>query len=349
MSRTRLAAVAVLCLSLGSAGAIRADVRADQRTKFQLAGVLGRMVNMFGGKGAREGVDSTVAVKGSRKLTTTGTTGQIIDLAEEKVYDLDLKKKTYKVVTFAELRRQMEEAKKKAEEEARKANAERKDEPTEKADPGTPQKEMEVDFDVKNTGQTKMLNGFDTHQAIMTITVREKGKTLEQSGGLVMISDLWLAPRNAAMNEVQQFDIKYAQMLYGPMVAGASPQDMAAAMAMYPQIKPAMERMRTEGGKLEGTPILTTVTMDAVKSAEEMASDSSKPAGGASTSPGEEVMKMFGRFGKKAKKDDAPAATATASSPGRATFLTTSVEVLKLTSDVSAAEVAIPAGFSESK
>jgi hypothetical protein len=61
------------------------------------------------------------------------------------------------------------------------------------------------------------------------------------------------------------------------------------------------------------------------------------------------VMKMFGRFGKKsaAKSDDAPAATV--SSPSHTTFLTTSVEVLKLSTEVSAAEVAVPAGFSESK
>ena len=109
MSRSRIAA-AVLCVSLGSAGAVRADVREDQKTKFQLAGVIGKMVNMFGGKGAREGVDSTVAVKGDRKSTITGDTGQIVDLAEEKIYDLDLKKKTYRVTTFAEFRRQMEEA-----------------------------------------------------------------------------------------------------------------------------------------------------------------------------------------------------------------------------------------------
>ena len=45
---------------------------------------------------------------------------------------------------------------------------------------------MEIDFDVKNTGEKKTINGFDTHEVVMTITVREKGKTLEQSGGMVV-------------------------------------------------------------------------------------------------------------------------------------------------------------------
>ena len=42
------------------------------------------MVNIFGGKAAREGVTSTVAVKGDRKATLNDTTGQIIDLAKKR-------------------------------------------------------------------------------------------------------------------------------------------------------------------------------------------------------------------------------------------------------------------------
>src|SRR5947209_19280679 len=106
----------------------------------------------------------------------------------------------------------MEEAKKKAEEEERKEAGKEQEKP-QAADPNA--KQVEVDFDVKNTGAKKAINGFDTHQAVMTITVREKGKTLEQSGGLVVTSDMWLAPRIAAMNEVAEFDMRYAQKLYG--------------------------------------------------------------------------------------------------------------------------------------
>jgi hypothetical protein len=343
MSRSRIAAAAILCLSLGSVSVVHADVRTDQKTRFQLAGVLGKVINMFGGKGAREGVESTVAVKGNRKSTMTGSSGQIVDLAEEKVYDLDLKKKTYKVTTFAELRRQMEEAKKKAEEDARKAEAEERkggNDAPEQAGARQPEKEVEVDFDVKNTGETRVLNGFNTRQAIMTVTVREKGRKLEESGGLVMTTDMWLAPRIAAMNEVQEFDVKYAQKLYGPMVAGASPQDMAAAMAMYPQMKPALERMRAEGGKMEGTPILTTITMDAVKSAEQIAAEQQQSDADSRPSAAKGVGGLLGGLAKKAaRKDDAPKT--------RSTFLTTSVEVLKLTTDVTADDVAVPAGFKE--
>src|SRR3954471_20751042 len=114
MFMTRVRTVTVLAILVLSTSGILADVRADEKTRVEFAGMLGRMFNLFGGKGAREGVASMVAVKGERKATLNDTTGQIIDLTEEKIYDLDVKKKTYKVTTFAELRRRMEEAEKKA-------------------------------------------------------------------------------------------------------------------------------------------------------------------------------------------------------------------------------------------
>ena len=234
MKPVRTAAALTVCGLLLSSSAIRADVRSDEKSHVEFAGMLGRMVNMFGGRAAREGVTSMVAVKGDRKATLNDATGQIIDLNEEKIYDLDLRKKTYTVVTFAELRRQMEEARKKAEEEVKKAPEAEK--PAER-DPN--QKELEIDFDVKDTGQKKAINGFDTHQVIMTVAVREKGKTLEQSGGLVLTSDMWMAPKIAAMQEVAAFDLKYAQKLYGPMVSGVSASQMAMALATYPMLKDA--------------------------------------------------------------------------------------------------------------
>ena len=339
MKPIRAVAVSTVLGIVLSASAIRADVRADEKSRVEFAGMLGRMVNLFGGKAAREGTTSVVAVKGDHKAVLGDTNGQIIDLNEEKIYDLDLKKKSYTVVTFAELRRQMEEARKKAEEEAKRAPEAEK--PAER-DPN--QKEVEVDFDVKDTGQKKAINGFDTHQVIMTITVREKGKTLEQSGGLVLTSDMWLAPKIEAMQEVAAFDLKYAQKLYGPMVNGVSASQMAAALATYPMLNDAMAKMRTEGAKLDGTAIQTTVTTEAVKSAEQLAQESKTAA---DSKPSAAGGGLSGRLGGMIAKKIGPK-TDDASKP-RATFMTMNTEVLKIATTVAAEDVAVPAGFKESK
>jgi hypothetical protein len=56
MKRIRTIAMLMLTGLVLSPYSIRADVRADEKTRVELAGMLGRMMNLFGGKAAREGV-----------------------------------------------------------------------------------------------------------------------------------------------------------------------------------------------------------------------------------------------------------------------------------------------------
>src|SRR5687768_18059726 len=133
--RRTVVSLFVVCLFAASSAVVSADIRTDQRVKFQLGGMVGKLVNMFGGKGAREGVTSTVAVKGNRKATLSDSTGQIIDLSEEKIYDLDMKNKTYKVTTFAQLRAEMEKARREAEQQAREMERETPPEPAQPSQP----------------------------------------------------------------------------------------------------------------------------------------------------------------------------------------------------------------------
>ena len=343
MRRMTLSVVCFACVLALASATVSADVRTDQRVRFQLGGAIGKLVNMFGGKGAREGMTSMVAVKGDRKVTMSDTTGQIIDLAEEKIYDLDVKKKTYTVTTFAALRKQMEDAKRDAEKNAREAE---RDEPGEQSKPAEKDpnaKEFEVDFDMKNTGVSKTINGFNTQQTVVTVTVREKGKTLNDAGGMVMTTDLWTAPNAPSTKDLIDFDMKYAQKLYGPMVVGASAQDMAMAMAMYPQIKPALDKMRAEGTKVEGTAILTDIKMEAVPPGTANQTAEAIPAAE------EPKKKGFGGMLGGLKKMAEQSQNNQNSKPQRAIIMTTSVEMLKLTTDVDAASVAMPAGFTEKK
>ena len=346
MRRLVVCSLAIVIVVSASA-VVSADVRSDQRVRFQLGGAMGKMLNMFGGKGAREGVTTTVAVKGNRKVTLSDATGQIIDLSEEKVYDLDMKKKTYKVTTFAQLRAEMEKARRDAEQAARQEQASQPSEPAAEKDPN--QKEFEIDFDVKNTGATRTINGFDTRQTVMTVTVREKGKTLNDAGGMVMTTDMWLTPKAPSTDELIEFDIKYAQKIYGPSVmAGASAQDMAMALAMYPQIKPALDKMAAEGTKIEGTAILTEMRMEAVPPGTANTTAEALPA--AEAQP-EQKKGRFGSMmgGLKKMAEASNQANSGHQKPQRSIIMTTSVEMLKLTPEVGADVLAIPAGFKETK
>jgi hypothetical protein len=312
-------ALALPLLALLSTPAL-ADVKTREKSQVKFEGMLGTMARMFGGKAASEGIVSSNAVKGNRKATLNDSTGRIVDLGEEKVYDLDLKEKEYQVTTFEELRRKLREAQERAAKQA-------KDAPKEAGEPSQPsgsQKDVEVDFDVKETGQTKSIGGYDARQVIMTITVREKGKTLDESGGLVLTSDSWLGPEIPALRELAEFEMRYWKAI-APETAAVSAEQMAAAIAMYPMIKQAMDRLNQEKVNLKGTPLATTMTFEGVKSKAQVEEQKNSGGGGLSG--------MLAR--RMAKKSDSP----------RATIFTMASETLEVSTTVGAADMEIPAGF----
>jgi hypothetical protein len=330
MRRPAIACAVLLSLTALTANPARADVKTREKTHVSLGGMLGKMFNMFGGKAAKEGVVATTAVKGNRKITSNDTTGEIIDLSEEKIYKLDMKKKTYEVTTFEQLRQQMREAREKAEKQASQEQGKEQKQP----EKGQPQKEYEVDFDVKESGQKKQLAGYDTREVIMTVTVREKGKTLEDGGGLVMNVDSWLGPQIPALKEVAEFDLKYWRQLQGADAMGMSPEQMAMVIAMYPAFKQAADRMQKESPKLQGTPLASTTTVEGVKSKEEAAQQSSE------SSP-KSIGGLGGMLARKMAKKDENA------NPTRATIFTAEHEVQEVQTSVAASDLDIPAGFKQ--
>jgi hypothetical protein len=327
----------VLALAIASIPVLHADVKTEEKSLVTLGGMLGRMMNLFGGKAAKEGVVSTVAVSGDRKMNANDTHGQIVDLNEEKIYDLDMRKKTYTVVTFDELRHKMEEMEAKAKADAAKApKAEKAEQPANQG------KEMDIDFDVKSTGQTKTINGFDTREVVITVTAREKGKKLEESGGMVMTVDNWLTKSQPALKDISDFDRRYFQKLAGPALQ-VDAQQLATAMAMMPGLKEAFARVNKE--TLDGTAVQSITTVDAVKSAEQMQQEQSGAASSSDQSNPASVGGVIGGFMKRRAQANAEKS---GNSP-RTTFMTITNEVLKISTSVSAADVAIPAGFKLSK
>ena len=310
-------AISCLLLTLSAAPAL-ADVKTRDKGQVKFEGMLGTMMRMFGGKALSEGIVSTNTVKGNRKATLNDMTGRIVDLDEQKVYDLDMKKKNYTVTTFEQLRQKLREAQDRAAKEAKEA-------PGEPTQPSTTDKQFEFDFDVKETGQARAIAGHDARQVIMTVTVREKGKTLEESGGVVLTTDSWLGPDIPALKELAEFEMKYWKAI-APESALVSAEQMAAIAAMYPMIKPAMDRINQEKVNLKGTPLATSTTFEGVKSKTQVEEQSKGSSGGG-------LSGMLAR--KIAKKDDKP----------RATIFTMNTETLEIATAVGATDLDLPAGF----
>jgi hypothetical protein len=328
MNRLLKASALALPLLMLSAGPVHADVKTRDRNQVKFEGMLGKMMGMFGGKGARDGFITTSAVKADRKAEFNDTTGRIVDLAEQKVYELDMKKKTFKVVTFDELRRQLEEAQKRAE---READQDKKGEQEQQQQQAEDQ--YEIDFDVKETGQTKQVAGQNARQVMMTITVRQKGKTLDEAGGIVLTTDSWLGSEMPEMKEIADFEMRYAKAI-APEAAGVSAEQMAAMVAMFPGMKQAMERMQQENVNLNGTPLASTMTAEAVKSKAQVAEESQASSGSGGGGLG-------GMLARKMMKKEHP--------KPRATIVTITHEMLEVSTNVAASDLEIPAGFKEKK
>lgn len=314
-----------------TAAVCMADGNVSQKTQVHFGGALGGIINVFGGKSTHEGLESTTIVKGNRKLTKNGGNGELVDLDQEKIYQIDFEHQTYKVVTFEELRKQFEEARKRSE-----ASEKKEKEKHPKAEKGP---EYEVDFDVKDTGKKETINGFSTHQVISTVTVREKGKKLEQSGGVVLTSDMWIGPQLAALDEIGRFDRKYFQKLYGSLYSGAEMQQMAVLMATNPAFAKAMKAFGEKKTSFNGTPIRTTLTVESVAGTEQKQQAEKDEAQPTSVSGA-----VFGGLMKKVQQRRQEK---NGGDPNRSRLFDSTSEVLKASTTASASDVALPSGFKQ--
>jgi hypothetical protein len=334
MKRGSVIALFMSCMLFIASAVLQAEVKTEEKSQFKMEGFMGRMMGMFGGKAAKEGLVNTVVIKGNRKVTMSGDTGEIIDLDEQKIYNINYPKKAYQVLTFEEMRQRIQ----KAQEDAVKATKEKSKE----AKPS--EKQMEFDFSIKESGQKRTINGYDCREVVMIITAREKGKSLEEGGGMVMTSHLWIGPRIPALKELSDFDQRYAKVLGNILGMGGSAEQMAMATAMYPGMKDMIGKMQVESVNMEGAQILTEMTMESVRSAAQMAQEPKQESESSITSVGGLGGMLGRRLGRKKEADADP------NKPkNRSTLITMNHELLKVVPSVPPEDLAIPAGFKEKK
>jgi hypothetical protein len=322
----------VSLVAVAALAAVRADVKTTEKTTTKFGGLLGTMSRFTGG-GSDDGVASTVAIKGNRKYSANDRAGEIIDLAEQKVYRLDIRKKEYKVVTFDQIRKEWQDTKAEAEKNAKQMQEAQRD------NPDAPQGTLEFSATVKETGQQKSIAGENAREVVVTLTGVHAGKTLEEGGGMVLTNTLWIGPKMAAIDEIRDFDMKYVQAILGNDDAAAVMQQMTMLFAMFGNAKPAMDQMIAESRKLQGTQLASTLVMETVRSAEQ-----ARAAAGAGQQSGGGGG-IGGMLGRRLAGNRAAAAD---NSPRQTTFTSTR-EILTMAPTASAEDVAVPAGFKEKK
>lgn len=323
---------ALAALAIGAFPAALADAHVEEHTTFEMSGMIGSMMKRFGGDAAREGLTTTVYVKGDRMLRRTGNSGQLIDLAEKKVYQLDFDREEYSVMSFDQMRQQMEQAMHEAPEGGNGAGGEPGDEDAQGV-------EYDVTFDIEKTGQTRTIQGYECRNVVVTIKATPKGQTLEQGGGVVITANNWLASGVDPLDERAGFERRFAEALGLEELMQQRSEQMASAMSMYPGIGDALSKLQEEQETLAGAPMLTEMTIDSV-GGQAAAESGDRP------SVRKSLKKLGGLFGRKKNDQDEASDQPATGGPGeRKTVVTTRNEITAASGDVPAGALEIPAGF----
>jgi hypothetical protein len=265
-------------------------------------------------------------------------------------------KKQYTVMTFEQLKEQMEAAEKKAEAEQKKS-----------APASAPQQQpsnTDVKFTVhvRNTGQSKQVAGLDSSESILTMNMDATDKSSGETGTMAITNDMWLAPEIPGYDEVKEFYRKLALKM-GTVFSGAVNPSM---LAQYPGASQGLGDMAKEMSKLKGTPVLQVMRMGTTTNGQPLpaaseaplpASDSPKaPSAGqvAQDSVASSIASKlggFGGFGHKKQADPPPPADSgsgtAAAQPAYTVLMETNTQLTSFSRTADAASFNIPAGFSK--
>jgi hypothetical protein len=215
-----------------------ADFSYEQTSKItggMMAGAM-KLAGAFS-KQAREPMVSSVAVKGDRMVHANQHHASVIDLDKETITDINFDKKQYSVMTFAQMKQMMEEMSQKM-----------------KSSPDAQKADVNFKVSAKDTGQKKFIAGFDTHEMVLTMEMEGTDKESGNKGGMVVTSDMWLAPKVSGYNEIAEFHKRMSQKLnWAPSSFGA--------MGARPDMMKGMAELAKESAKLNGMPVFQTVTM----------------------------------------------------------------------------------------
>jgi len=264
-----------------------ADFSYEQNTKIT-GGALAGMMKMAGAfsKAAREPITNTVIVKGDRMVHITSRTISITDLKSETITDVDLTRKTYSVITFADMAKAMQNMADKMASKGKQENA-----------------DMNMKASIKETGQTKMVSGFNTKEVVLTIDMEITDQKSGNKGNMTVVSDMWIAPKIAGYDEVRDFYRRMSQKI--AWTPGTSPM-----MAQNSEMVKGMSELMKESAKMDGMPILQIMKMGAAgdgsmpTSSNNTPKASSPPPPSASEAAAAAIagrLGGFGGFGRKKK------------------------------------------------
>ncbi len=245
---------------------------------------------------ANEPTTSTVLVKGNRMARVNPHYTEIIDLDKETITRIDNDQKTYTVVTFQQMKQQMEEAARKAREQQAKAQKQPEPSSTE------PPPQMSFDVKVRNTDASRQVAGLNAKESILTMTLNAKDQKTGQTGNMAITNDMYMVPEVPGYDQVREFERKLALKMGSIMSPIFTPQ----LAAMQPGSSQGMAEMVKEMSKLKGVPVLQIMRMGSTANGQPLPAASEAPLPESNSVQ----MPSAGEVAKEGAKEGATAAIA---------------------------------------
>lgn len=225
----------LLCLS---STALLADFQYEQTTK--VTGGFVASLGRLGGKALTEPQKTTMLVKGNRMATVSPGSTQIVDLDKETITNVDHERKTYSVMTFQQMREQIENAMKELDGRQQQQQGSGAD--------------LRFDAKVRETGKTQDVSGLPAKQFVLTMSMIGTDTKSGQSGAMHITNDMWVATGMRGYDEVRKFQERMAQKL-GTVFQGMSPG------MLQPRMGKGLAEMAKEMSKLDGIPVMQVMRM----------------------------------------------------------------------------------------
>jgi hypothetical protein len=315
---------------------LRADFSYQEDSKIT-GGAMAAMMKFAGAfsKQAREPMFSHVYVKGNRIARVNNRGIQVTDVDKETITHIDLEHKTYSVMTFEQMKQQLEQINEKMQQA--------------KSDPNGA--DMQMNISAKATGQTKDVDGLSAKELMLIMTMQGANAKTGQSGSMDVTSDMWMAPV-PGYEEVRELHKLMGQKI------GFVPSQSLFGM-QRPDMAKNMGELYKEMAKLDGMPVETVIRMGATGSAPPDGSAPSQPATSASNSDSSADNRLarlgalaggFGGFGRRKKNADQQQSSDGASNnqapSGLLMELTTHASGFS-TASVDGSQFEVPAGFKQ--
>ncbi len=218
-------ATCTLCLALAAAGAGRADFSYTTTMKSSA----GPMAAVAGGNDRA----SKTYLKGQKMKIESPDSIMIMDFDAQTITHLSPTQKTYTVSKFSELGAGMDKA------------------------------GMNVNIDVKETGQKKTINGFNSSEVVMTMEI-DNPQARQQGMKMKMEMDIWVSPDVPGAQELRTFYQKNA----GKFPWGAM---MGAGGRGSESMQKAITELRRKMAEIKGVPVLQVMKMGAAGNEAQMA------------------------------------------------------------------------------